>query len=196
MKQFSAIDKWFTRLVIHKNDTPELVVRKKFFLITNLIAIFFISCITILAYMLELRHLAGNVLMLLAFAFAQTVLLIIIRKWKKWFIYSVFSLYIILIFYIIINLGGIANSAGLLMAAYFFLLTAQWMEDTRLLFFVGILYVIGVLVAGISYPYLQIDESLAGWKNNLFFAINFGWIGLLIALALYSTIVRGENAAS
>ncbi len=195
MEQFAAIKNWFTRLVLHKNDTPELILRKKFFLITNLIAIFFISFITILAYKLDLKHLAGHVLMLLAFTLAQTMLLIIIRKWSKWFIYPVFSLYIVLIFYIIISLGGIANSAGLLMAAYFFLLTAQWMEDTKLLLFVGLLYVIGVLVAGISFPYLKIDEDLAGWKNNLFFAINFGWIGLLIALALYTTIVKGENAA-
>ena len=195
VKQFSVIDNWVTRLVLHKNDTPELVLRKKFFLITNLIAIFFLSTDIVIAYMLDLKHFAGHVLILALFTLVQTILLIIIRSWKKWFIYSVFSLFIILIFYTIISLGGIANSAGLLMAAYFFLLTAQWMEDTKLLFFVGILYVIGVLVAGISFPYLQIDEGLAGWKNNLFFAINFGWIGLLIALALYSTIVKGENAA-
>ena len=81
------------------------------------------------------------------------------------------------------------------MVAYFFLLTAQWMEDTRLLIFVGILYVAGVLVTGISFPWLQPDETLTGWKNNLFFAINFGWIGIVIALALHSTIVKGENDA-
>lgn len=195
MKQFSLIENWVTKLVLYKNDTPELVLRKKFFLVTNLIALFFISFDIVLAYTLDLKHFAGHVFMLLAFVLVQTILLIIIRKWEKWFIYSVFSLFIVLIFYIIISLGGIANSAGLLMAAYFFLLTAQWMEDTKLLLFVGVLYVIGVLAAGISYPYLQIDEDLAGWKNNLFFAINFGWIGLLIALALYSTIVKGENAA-
>ena len=195
VKQFSAINDWVTKLVYHENDTPELMLRKKFFLVTNLIAIFFISIDIVLAYKLNLKHFAGHVLMLLTFTLVQTILLLILRKWKKWFIYSVFSLFIVLIFYIIISLGGIANSAGLLMAAYFFLLTAQWMEDTRLLIFVGVLYVIGVLVAGISYPHLQIDENLAGWKNNLFFAINFGWIGLLIALALYSTIVKGENAA-
>ena len=194
-RQISAMNDWVTRLVLHKNDTTELVLRKKFFLITNLIAIFFITGITILAYKLELHHLARHIFMLLVFTFIQIILLLIIRKWSRWFIYAVFSLYIILIFYIIINLGGIANSAGLLMAAYFFLLTAQWMEDIRLLLFVGVLYVIGVLVAGISFPYLQVDEALAGWKNNLFFAINFGWIGLLIALALYSTIVKGENDA-
>lgn len=195
MKQFSIIDDWISRLVIHGNDTPEVILRKKFFLFTNLVAIFFISGITVLAFQLELKKFAVYILMLLTFTVAQTMLLFIIRKWSKWFVYAVFSAYIILIFYIIISLGGIANSAGLLMAAYFFLLTAQWMEDTRLLMFVGILYVIGVLVAGISFPYLKIDEDLAGWKNNLFFAINFGWIGLLIALALYSTIVRSENAA-
>jgi len=195
VKQFSIIDDWISRLVIHGNDTPEVILRKKFFLFTNLVAIFFISGITVLAFQLELKKFAVYILMLLTFTVAQTMLLFIIRKWSKWFVYAVFSAYIILIFYIIISLGGIANSAGLLMAAYFFLLTAQWMEDTRLLMFVGILYVIGVLVAGISFPYLKIDEDLAGWKNNLFFAINFGWIGLLIALALYSTIVRSENAA-
>ncbi len=195
MKLFSSINDFIDRLVFHKNDAPELIVRKKFFLITNLIAIFFISCDIAIAYLLDLKHFAGHVLMLLTFTLIQTLLLIIIRKWERWFIYTVSSLFIILIFYIIISLGGIANSAGLLMAAYFFLLTAQWMDDTRLLLFVGVLYVIGVLIAGISYPYLQIDEDLAGWKNNLFFAINFGWIGLLIALALYSTIVKGENAA-
>lgn len=195
MKQFSIIDNWISRRVIHGNDTPEVILRKKFFLITNLIAIFSIFGIAVLAFQLELKNFAIYILMLLIFTVVQTLLLFIIRRWSKWFVYAVFSAYIILIFYIIISLGGIANSAGLLMAAYFFLLTAQWMEDTRLLMFVGILYVIGVLVAGISFPYLKIDEDLAGWKNNLFFAINFGWIGLLIALALYSTIVRGENAA-
>jgi signal transduction histidine kinase/DNA-binding response OmpR family regulator len=195
MVQFSYIDNWFSRLVIHKNDTPELISRKKFFLITNLVAIFFLSIVALLAYLLDVKILGGYVSLLLAFTLMQTAFLLIIRKWSRRFIYAVFSAYIILIFYIIIRLGGIANSAGLLMAAYFFLLTAQWMEDIKLLFFVGALYVIGVLVAGISYPYLQIDEDLAGWKNNLFFAINFGWIGLLIALALYTTIVRAENAA-
>lgn len=195
MKQFSIIDDWISRLVIHGNDTPEVILRKKFFLITNLVAIFFLSGIAVLAFQLELKKFAVYILMLLTFTVAQTMLLFIIRKWSKWFVYAVFSAYIILIFYIILSLGGIANSAGLLMAAYFFLLTAQWMEDIRLLMFVGMLYVIGVLVAGISFPHLKIDEDLAGWKNNLFFAINFGWIGLFIALALYSTIVRGENAA-
>jgi signal transduction histidine kinase/DNA-binding response OmpR family regulator len=195
MVQFSNVDNWFSRLVIHKNDTPELISRKKFFLITNLVAIFFLSIVALIAYLLDVKTLGGYVSLLLAFTLIQTIFLLIIRKWSSRFIYVVFSAYIILIFYIIIRLGGIANSAGLLMAAYFFLLTAQWMEDIKLLFFVGALYVIGVLVAGISYPYLQIDEDLAGWKNNLFFAINFGWIGLLIALALYTTIVRAENAA-
>lgn len=195
MAESALTGNWVTRLVTHRNDTQEHNIRKKFFLVTNLIAAFFISLETLLAYLLDLHHLAGHTLTLLAFTLVQTIFLIIIRRWSRWFIYTVFSAYIILIFYIIMNLGGIAGSAGLLMAAYFFLLTAQWMEDIRLLMFVGALYVIGVLVAGISYPYLRMDEDLAGWKNNLFFAINFGWIGLLIALALYSTIVRGENEA-
>ena len=195
MKQFSHINDWVTRLFFLKNDLTELGLRKKFFLTTDLIAILFISLVTSLAFSLHLKHLGDLVLLLLAFTLVQTIFLIIIRKWSRWFIYAVFSLYIILIFYIIISLGGIANSAGLLMAAYFFLLTAQWIGDTRLLLFVGVLYVIGVLATGISFPYLKIDEDLAGWKNNLFFAINFGWIGLTIALALYSTIVKGENAA-
>lgn len=134
-------------------------------------------------------------MMLVGFALVQTILLIIIRRWSKWFSYTVFSTYIILIFYIIISLGGFASSAGLLMTAYFFLLTAQWMEDTRLLIFVGIIYVAGVLATGISFPWLRPDEDLVGWKNNLFFAINFGWMGILIAVALYSTIVKGKNAA-
>jgi signal transduction histidine kinase/DNA-binding response OmpR family regulator len=195
MKQFSVIDKWFTRLVFHKNDTPEIIIRKKFFLITNLIAIFFISCLAVLSHILDLKNFANYLLILLACNIAQTILLLIIRKWSRHFIYSVFSLYVVLIFYIIIRLGGIANSAGLLMAAYFFLLTSQWMEDAKLLILIGVLYIIGVLITGISYPYLKVDESLSGWKNNLFFAINYAWIGLLLAVALYYSIVKSENAA-
>lgn len=195
MLQLQAIDGLYNQFISYQKDTPELILRKKFFLVTNVVAVIILSLVTILAFMLELGNLALHIFMLMAFALAQTILLVIIRKWSKWFIYAVFSTYIILIFYIIISLGGFASSAGLLMAAYFFLLTAQWMEDTRLLIFVGILYVAGVLVTGISFPWLQPDEELAGWKNNLFFAINFGWIGLLIAVALHSTIVRGENAA-
>jgi signal transduction histidine kinase/DNA-binding response OmpR family regulator len=195
MKQSSAIDNWFTWLVFHQNDSPELIIRKKFFLTTNLVALFFISILLIVAYSLDLKNFANYVSMLLAFTLIQTILLLIIRKWSRWFVYSVFSLFMVLIFYIIVSLGGIANSAGILMAAYFFLLTSQWMEDAKLLVLIGVLFVIGVLVAGISYPYLKIDESLFGWKNNLFFAINFGWIGLLLAVALYFTIVKSENTA-
>lgn len=195
MLRLSVFDSWYTRLFSYQKDTPELILRKKFFLVTNVIAIIIFSCVTFLAYFMELRNLAWHILLLLGFTLAQTILLIIIRKWSRWFVYTVFSTYIALIFCIIISLGGFASSAGLLMVAYFFLLTAQWMEDTRLLIFVGILYVIGVLVTGISFPWLQPDETLTGWKNNLFFAINYGWIGIVIALALYSTIVKGENAA-
>lgn len=195
MKQFSVINSWIARLLFHKNDTPDHILRKKFFLITNLIAIFFITGLVVLAFALDVNHFAGHLVWLLAFTVIQSFLLVVIRKWSKWFIYSVFTLYLALIFYIIISLGGIANSAGLLMAAYFFLLTSQWLEDTKLLLLIGVLYVIGVLVAGISYPYLHIDEDLSGWKNNLFFVINFAWIGLLLALALYSTIVKSEHTA-
>lgn len=195
MKQFSVIGNWFTWLVFHQNDTPELIIRKKFFLTTNFVALFFISILLLLSYSLDLKNFAHYVWMLLTFTLIQTILLLIIRKWSRWFVYSVFSLFMVLIFYIIISLGGIANSAGILMAAYFFLLTSQWMEDAKLLILIGLLFVIGVLVAGISFPYLKIDESLFGWKNNLFFAINFGWIGLLLAVALYFTIIKSENAA-
>lgn len=195
MLQLSAIDGWYTRLISYHKDTPELVLRKKFLLVTNIIAIICFSSVAILAFILELQNLAWHILMLVSFALVQTILLIIIRRWSKWFSYIIFSTYIILIFYIIISLGGFASSAGLLMAAYFFLLTAQWMEDTRLLIFVGVLYVAGVIVTGVSFPWLQPDGELSGWKNNLFFAINYGWIGLVIALALHSTIVRGKNAA-
>ncbi len=195
MKQFSAIGSWVTRLVFHQNDTPELIIRKKFFLITNLIAIFFISCLTGLSYILDLNSFARYMLMLLACSVAQAILLLIVRRWTRWFVYSVFSLYVVLIFYIIIRLGGLANSAGLLMAAYFFLLTSQWMEDAKLLVLIGAMFVVGVVVAGILYPHLTVDASLSGWKNNLFFAINFAWIGLLLAVALYYTIVKSENAA-
>lgn len=195
MLRLSAFDSWYARLFSYQKETPELILRKKFLLVTNIIAVILFSCITALAYILELKNLAWHISILMAFTLAQTILLIIIRKWSKWFVYAVFSSYIILIFFIIIRLGGFASSAGLLMVAYFFLLTAQWMEDTRLLIFVGILYVAGVLVTGFSFPLLQPDEQLAGWKNNLFFAINFGWIGIVIAIALYSTIVKGENTA-
>ena len=195
MKQFSAIGNWLTRLVFYKNDNPELIIRKKFFLIANLIAILLLSCLLALSHILDLKNFGSYLFMLLICNLAQSLLLVIIRKWSKWFIYSMFSLYVVLIFYIIIRLGGLANSAGLLMAAYFFLLTSQWMQDTKLLLLTGALFVVGVLVAGISYPYLTVDSNLSGWKNNLFFAINFGWIGLLLAVALYSTIVKSENAA-
>lgn len=195
MLQLSAFDSWYARLFSYQKETPELILRKKFFLVTNVVAIILFSCVALLAHILELKNLAWHILLLLGFSLAQTVLLIIIRKWSKWFVYAVFSTYIVLIFCIIISLGGFASSAGLLMVAYFFLLTAQWMEDTRLLIFVGIIYVAGVLVTGASFPWLQPDEALTGWKNNLFFAINYGWIGIVIALALYSTIVKGEIAA-
>lgn len=195
MLRLSAFDSWYARLFSYQKETPELILRKKFFLVTNVVAIIVFSLVTLLACFLGLKNLAWHILLLLGFTLAQTILLIIIRKWSKWFVYTVFSTYILLIFCIIISLGGFASSAGLLMVAYFFLLTAQWMEDTRLLIFVGILYVAGVLVTGISFPWLQPDETLTGWKNNLFFAINFGWIGIVIALALHSTIVKGENDA-
>ncbi len=195
MNQFSTVDDWITGLVIHKNDNHETVIRKKFFFVASIVALFFVSLIASLGFLLEVRKLAVYMLLFLALTVIQSLTLVIVRKWSRWYIYSVFFMYLVLIFYVITGLGGIANSAGLLMIAYFFLLMAQWMEDTRLLFFVGILYVLGVILTGFAYPYLKADESLEGWKNNLFFVINFGWIGLLIAVALYVTIVKGEKEA-
>ncbi|HPG34626.1 MAG TPA: hypothetical protein PLM34_12275, partial [Lentimicrobium sp.] len=128
MLRLSVFDSWYTRLFSYQKDTPELILRKKFFLVTNVIAIIIFSCVTFLAYFMELRNLAWHILLLLGFTLAQTILLIIIRKWSRWFVYIVFSTYIALIFCIIISLGGFASSAGLLMVAYFFLLLI-WQKD-------------------------------------------------------------------
>jgi len=195
MRQISTYNGWLTRLVLSKSDSLEIIIKKKFFLRVNFIAVFFLSCLTVLSFLLHLKNFTGYSLLLVSCNVILTLLLLFLKKWSKWFVYTAFSLYVVLIFYIILRLGGLANSAGLLMAAYFFLLTSQWMEDTRLLFWIGLLYIMGVLVAGISYPYLNADLNLQGWKNNLFFAINFGWIGILLAVALDSTIVKSENDA-
>lgn len=43
MLQLSAIDGWFKRSISYQKDPSELVLRKKFLLVTNIIAIIIFS---------------------------------------------------------------------------------------------------------------------------------------------------------
>lgn len=171
-------------------------VKKRFLLITLIVSVLYLCSLILLSVFLDAGSFKLYLLTFLAVCIVQLVLPFLSKRWFQPVLYISFISQLVVIFYTIIRLGGISNSAGMLMFAYFLLFTCLWIEDIRLLLISAGIYIAGVLLSGILFSYIRPAIYLSDTNNNIFFAVNFGVIGLFTALALYKTILKGEEVAA
>ncbi|MFY9151258.1 MAG: ATP-binding protein [Prolixibacteraceae bacterium] len=90
------------------------------------------------------------------------------------------SVLLLLTFYIILKMGGIASSAGLIFACLAFVLSSVPLQNTRILIFLFSLYSVIVILSGVLVPWLTIPKEITPRINAIVFIMNTLSMSLLI----------------
>jgi len=83
-------------------------------------------------------------------------------------------------FYIILKLGGIATSAGLIFACLAFVLSSVPLQNARITVFLFILFTIIVILSGLLVPWLTVPKEITPRINAIVFVMNTLSMSLLI----------------
>ncbi len=95
-----------------------------------------------------------------------------IRNFYNQYIFFHLTVLIIFTAYIVLRLGGIATSAGLIIASISFVFSAIPLQNSRIIFVLFCFYSLGVLLSGLLTPWLTIPEQLTPRINSIIFMVN------------------------
>jgi len=90
------------------------------------------------------------------------------------------SVLLLLTFYVILKLGGIATSAGLIFACLAFVLSSIPLQNAKLTFFLFFLFTIIVVFSGLLVPWLTVPVEITPRINAIVFVMNTLSMSLLI----------------
>ncbi|MBA4409684.1 MAG: ATP-binding protein [Bacteroidota bacterium] len=93
---------------------------------------------------------------------------------------------LLLTFYFILKLGGIATSAGLIFACLAFVLSSVPLQNTKITVFLFSLFTIIVILAGLLVPWLTVPKEITPRINAIVFLMNTLSMSLFI---FYLTII-------
>jgi len=90
------------------------------------------------------------------------------------------SILLLITFYVILKLGGIATSAGLIFACLAFVLSSIPLQNTKITFFLFILFSIIVVLSGVLVPWLTVPVEITPKINAIVFVMNTMSMSILI----------------
>lgn len=180
------IDNWTTRLVLYPGDPVELLARKKVYLLGVVSVLVMVMFLTLLTWQLQLPILTRYGLALLVYFSISFTLQLILKKGLAWFIFANCSYSILLTFGVILQLGGIPNSGGLIFVGLVSVIYAMIYPSSRLLIWCFSLYVITLILEGLLHSYLTPPVEMTPDKNLLLFVLNSLWLsGTILLVILY-----------
>lgn len=95
------------------------------------------------------------------------------------------SALLLLTFYVILKLGGIATSAGLIFACLAFVLSSVPLQNTKITAFLFLIFTIIVVLSGLLVPWLTVPPEITPRINAIVFVMNTLSMSILI---FYQTI--------
>ena len=103
----------------------------------------------------------------------------LIRSFNRYFVFHLTAL-LLLTFYTILKLGGIATSAGLIFACLALVLSSVPLQNTRITAFLFLIFAIIVLLSGLLVPWLTVPKEITPRINAIVFVMNTLSMSILI----------------
>ena len=179
------LDAWVGRMVGLENDGPELTDQKKAYLIGISALMGMVVFMTLLTWQLKLSILTGYGLALLVFFVLQIFLFVKLRRGLKWFILVSNTYNILLSFLVMLKLGGIPHSGGLIFVGLACVVYSMIYPSSRVLWWSFFLYVATLVLTAVLHPYLAPAAEMVPWKNLLFFVMNSLWLSANILILIF-----------
>lgn len=180
---FQKLDFWAKRLVSFPGCTQKTLNQRKTMWIATVFGIIHVIIHTSAFLIFFSRALS----LLINYGFSLlvilTVALLVLPKLVRGFnLYCVVHLSTLLLitFYVILKLGGIASSAGLIFACLAFVLSSVPLQNTRITVFLFLLFVVIIVLSGLLVPWLTVPEEITPKINAIVFVMNTSSMSLII----------------
>ena len=197
--RLARADKWITNILSYQGIDEKTLSQKKINWIASVAVTSMILCLTIVYHIIfpQLRILIWYGLFL-TLVFSQGIIYpVIFRRTGIWILIVDQVLVAVATFVVILKLGGIPYSGGLVLvgiALVFFSLNFRKKSHS---IWIYIVYVITVILAGILHPYLTVPPEMTPEVNISLFVINILWISgfaMIFVLSFISQRVKLEQA--
>lgn len=174
---------------LHNLGIPESeFLRRKAWIIANFLSLLTVSLLTLLLIILHISYMVifgyAIIFILILVAIAYTT----VRRNLDWLGF-VNQLYIIIAtFIIILYLGGIPHSGGLIINGLTVILTAIILRNIKWLIWLTISYISTIIALALLQPYLTVPEDWTSSLNLLFFVLNIVWMTIYLTIVLIQHI--------
>jgi signal transduction histidine kinase/DNA-binding response OmpR family regulator len=143
----------------------------------------FVGLMTMVGVLLHVHSIVLFGLMLLGLYVPQMILMLLFTFRRDWLGHLVHHLQLVVTFYIIVKLGGLHNSGGIILAGLSMVITSISFNSTKWAIWYFTFYLLCMLtVAGIQFK-LQLPAEMSPQINHLFFLIN------TISLTAYTLVI-------
>lgn len=180
---FQKLDLWAERLVSFPGcDQKTLNIRKTMWIATVFGQVHVILHTgAFLIFAPQSLHLLINYgyKLLIIIGFTLFVAPKLIRGFNLYFV-SYLTVLLLLTFYTILKLGGIATSCGLIFACLAFVLSSVPLQNTRITVFLFLIFTIIVVLSGLLAPWLTVPKEITPRINAIVFVMNTLSMSLLI----------------
>ena len=185
---FQKLDLWAERLVSFPGcDQKTLNVRKTMWIAT-VFGMFHVILHTgaFLIFAPQSLHLLINYgyTLLIFLAVGLFVTPKLTRGFNLYFVFHL-SAMLLVTFYVILKLGGIATSAGLIFACLALVLSSVPIQNTKITAFLFLIFTIIVVLSGLLVPWLTVPKEITPRINAIVFVMNTLSMSILI---FYQTI--------
>lgn len=195
MSIFKKLDNWLVKMLWHKSDTPETLEQKVYLARNGIIAICLISIAFTLFPIFRFYKLLLMTSPMLGYVILMVIILFLVKRGVKWFLYIYYGGYIIVCTMINLELGGLPNTFGIWGGAFIVFMHSLAIKDNRIVFVNAFLYVTGLSVIGFMSPYLVPYKQWSPDFNNYGFTFNETWMCLFLVKSFYDSIVVRTNEA-
>lgn len=116
----------------------------------------------------------------------------LIRGFNLYFVFHL-SVLLLLTFYTILKLGGIATSCGLIFACLALVISSVPLQNTKITVFLFLIFSIIVLLSGLLVPWLTVPKEITPRINAIVFVMNTLSMSILIFLQTISFFAQQSH---
>lgn len=189
-------DGWLGRRVALPNEPEEHTGQKKTYLLALLALLGMVISLTLTTWLLQLPILTKYGLALIGGLTLQILAFLRLKRGLKWFIFASNSYSTLLTFFVILLLGGIPYSGGLIFVGLVCVVYAMIYPSARLLWWSFSIYLATLVLAAVLHPYLTPAPEMVPWKNLLFFVMNSAWLSANILLLVFYVYKKQAELAT
>lgn len=172
---------WIDPFLIYPGINHKGLLKKSIVFATQVYAI----VLTLIAWAFDIQTLLTFGILSITISFAASIIYTLsIRKNLDWLVLAGMALNIILALYFIIELGGIAHSAGLIMAGLIVVILSTILYEKKWTIWLMALYALTIVAALLWRQQEAMEDLIPVQANNLFFALNAIFAGGLLGAVL------------